>query len=260
MKNLFLLISAALILSCSVSKKPVMPQFEPNKVVAHRGAFKKNGLPENSIAALKEAIRLKCTGSEFDVHMSADDSLVIFHDAHINNLNIPKTSFRVLRDQKLSNGEPLPTLREYLQEGLKQNHTRLVLEIKPTSLGKERAQFVARKVVEMVKEMNASPMIVYISFDYDMLKEIVRLDPKAQTQYLNGDKSPKEVKADGITGIDYNFSVFKKKPEWIKEAKENNIILNAWTVNSMDDCKWLLNEGFDFITTNEPEMLLELTK
>ncbi|MGZ5246916.1 MAG: glycerophosphodiester phosphodiesterase, partial [Flavitalea sp.] len=92
MKNFCLLISAALILSCSVSKKSAMPQFEPNKVVAHRGAFKKNGLPENSIASLKEAIRLKCTGSEFDVHMSSDDSLVIFHDASINNLNIPKTS------------------------------------------------------------------------------------------------------------------------------------------------------------------------
>jgi glycerophosphoryl diester phosphodiesterase len=260
MKNLYFLIPAALILSCSISKKTAMPQFAPNKVVAHRGAFKKNALPENSIASLKEAIRLNCTGSEFDVHMTSDDSLVIFHDAHINNLNIPKSSFRVLRDQKLSNGEPLPTLREYLQEGLKQNHTRLVLEIKPTSLGKDRARFVAQKVVSMVQEMKASPMIVYISFDYDMLKEIVRLDPKAQIQYLNGDKSPKEVKADGITGIDYHLSVFRKKPEWIKEAKENNILLNAWTVNSMEDLKWLLAEGFDFITTNEPEMLLELTK
>ena len=40
-----------------------------NQVIAHRGAWKKNKFPENSIASLNEAIRLKCFGSEFDVYI-----------------------------------------------------------------------------------------------------------------------------------------------------------------------------------------------
>ena len=75
---------------------------------------------------------------------------------------------------------------------------------------------------------------------------------------MNGNKSPDEVKADGISGIDYYLKVFKKHPEWIKSAKENGIILNAWTVNTPEDLDWLINNDFDFITTDEPELLLKM--
>ena len=44
--------------------------------------------PENSIASLREAIRLGCTGSEFDVRMTADEVLVISHDAAHGGLDI----------------------------------------------------------------------------------------------------------------------------------------------------------------------------
>ncbi|HQG57143.1 MAG TPA: glycerophosphodiester phosphodiesterase family protein, partial [Bacteroidales bacterium] len=46
------------------------------KVIAHRGAWKKNGHPQNSIASLRNAIELKVDGSEFDVRITSDDSLV----------------------------------------------------------------------------------------------------------------------------------------------------------------------------------------
>ena len=85
-----------------------------NVIVAHRGAWKKNTLPENSIAALKYAIDLKCTGSEFDVWMTADDSLIINHDPNYNNLPIEKTSYADLSVFTLLNREKLPTLREYI--------------------------------------------------------------------------------------------------------------------------------------------------
>ena len=79
-----------------------------NPVIAHRGAFKKNGLPENSIASLKEAFRLGCAGSEFDVRMTADDSLVINHDASYNKMLIEKTKYAALTAFTLSNGEKIP--------------------------------------------------------------------------------------------------------------------------------------------------------
>lgn len=246
--------------ACHVSRKssPLMTEFARNPVVAHRGAWKKNNLPENSIASLKHAIALGCTGSEFDVRMSMDDSLVINHDPDYNRLVIEKSSYSRLAEYKLSNGEKIPTLREYLRAGLENNRqTMLVLEIKPSGTGKERAEFIAEKIVQLVHEMNAQPMICYISFDYAILKKIREIDPGASLQYLNGDKSPDELKAGGLNGADYHYSVFRTHPEWIESAKKNKIVLNAWTVNDAGDMDWLLAKDFDFITTNEPELLFE---
>ena len=237
-----------------------MPDFAKNVVIAHRGAWKAQGLPENSIAALRHAIALKCTGSEFDVQMTADDILVVNHDDIYEGIPIAETSYDDLAVHKLPNGEKLPTLRDYILAGLEGNtSTRLVCEIKPAK-SKERGQKMAEKTIQLVKELNAEAMTVYISFGYNILKKIEELNPDAHTQYLNGEKSPEALKADGIDGADYHFKVFRKHPEWIENAKKLGIALNAWTVNDPEDMDWLLGEGFDYITTNEPELLLEKIK
>lgn len=259
--KLFIFCVAAIMMAgCANNKISKTPQlnFADNIVVAHRGAWKKNNIPENSIASLREAVRLGCTGSEFDVHLTADDSLVVNHDPTYHGLPIGKSTYAQLVQYKLSNGEKLPTLYEYLVEGMKQTTTTLVLELKPSDVSKERARISAEKAVALVKELKAEPWMMYISFDYDILLKILELDPKAKVAYLNGEKSPLQVKSDKIWGIDYHYNVFKKNPEWVDEAKKNNINLNVWTVNSEEDLKKFIDLKFDYITTNEPELLLEL--
>ncbi|MFH7015239.1 glycerophosphodiester phosphodiesterase family protein [Flavobacterium sp. FlaQc-47] len=248
----FLLMITIAFSSCNVKK---------NAVVAHRGAWKKNNLPENSIASLRHAIDLKLAGSEFDVWRTADDSLIINHDAHYNKLLIEETNYADLIKFKLSNGEKLPTLREYITEGKKNNkHTILVCEIKPSEISKERGKLTALKTVETIKKLKAEKMTSYISFDYEILKQIRQVDKVTSLQYLEGNKSPIEVKSDNISGIDFHYSVFQKHPEWIKEAKENNITLNVWTVNDAAIMDWIVENKFDYITTNEPELLNQRIK
>ena len=226
-----------------------------NPVVAHRGAWKALDLPENSIASLQHAIKLGCVGSEFDVRMTSDNIAVVNHDPTFFGLEIEKVKYKDLLAHKLSNGEKIPTLEEYIIAGLNKNKkTRLVLEIKPSAMGKVRAIEIAEKVYYQIVALKAQKMVDYISFDIEMLKMLVRLNPKITTQHLNGDLSPQEIKALGISGIDYNYQVFKKKPEWIKQAKELGLILNVWTVNNADDIDYFLQQKFDFITTNEPEL------
>lgn len=238
--------------SCSVKK---------NEIVAHRGAWKKNNFPENSIASLRHAIDLKLAGSEFDVWRTADDSLIINHDAHYNKLLIEETNYADLIKFKLSNGEKLPTLHEYISEGIKNNkHTLLVCEIKPSEISKERGKTTALKTVETIKKLKAEKITTYISFDYEILKQIRQVDPVTSLQYLEGNKSPREVKSDQITGVDFHYSVFQKHPEWIQEAKDNNITLNVWTVNDADVMDWIIKNKFDYITTNEPELLNQRIK
>jgi glycerophosphoryl diester phosphodiesterase len=128
-----------------------------------------------------------------------------------------------------------------------------VLEIKPSGLGSERAQKIVDRVVDLVKELKPPYRIVYISFDYNMCLHLLKRIPKAHVQYLNGDKTPDQLKEAGIRGMDYNFSVFKKHPEWITRAKELGIVLNVWTVNDLTMMQGFLDQGFDLITTNEPE-------
>lgn len=259
MQNIFSVFILLSIIACTASRQATTPMVANNGVVAHRGAFKKQGFPENSIASLREAIRLGCAGSEFDVRMTADDSLVINHDPHYRQLQIEKTEYKALVQMPLANGEPLPTLRSYLLAGLRDNpSTRLVVEIKPSDLGEDRARTIAEKVVRLVQELGAPAKVVYISFDYDILKRIEELDARAQTQYLTGDRTPDQLKTDGIDGADYHFSVFQKNPEWVSLAKEKGLVLNAWTVNEATDMQRLMAQGFDFITTNEPELLLSL--
>ena len=232
--------------------------FHTNKVIAHRGAWKKSNLPQNSIASLKEAIRLGCEGSEFDVWMTADSVLVVNHDADFYGLPIETSSYQELLEKKHSNGELIPTVEAYLQEGMKQSRTKLIMEIKPSEVNGERGLAIAKRAVEMVKQLGAVDWVDYIGFDYDMCLKIIELDPSANVAYLEGDKSPEELAETGFFGLDYHYSLLRDKPHWIEKALDLGLTVNAWTVNEPEEMKWLLSKGLRFITTDEPELLLEI--
>ncbi len=234
------------------------PVFADNIVVAHRGAWKAGGLPENSIASLREAIRLGCTGTEFDVRLTSDDSLLVVHDEVHGGMEVARHTYAELTAIPLANGEKLPTLREYLAAGLRDNPgTRLVCELKPSEVSTERDVRTATLAVALVAELKAEAWVPYISFSYPILLRILELNPAADTQYLNGEKTPDELKKDRINGLDYNYRVYQEHPEWVAAAKRNRQALNAWTVNDAADMDRLIQQGFDFITTNEPELLLK---
>jgi len=235
----------------------VKDEFIRNRVIAHRGAWKNTGATENSIAALQHAIRLGCQGSEFDVHMAADSVLVINHDPTIQGQTIHTSPSSQLLALKLPSGENMPSLESFLKSGMTQNNTKLILEIKPT-INKERALQLTQKVVAMVNNLKAQAWIDYISFDYAICMELMRLDPHARVAYLNGDKSPEMLAVDKLWGLDYNQSVYEKNPDWIAQAKQKGLTINAWTVNNPALLKSFLDQKIDFITTNEPELLLKM--
>jgi glycerophosphoryl diester phosphodiesterase len=238
----------------------VKDEFIHNKVIAHRGAWKNTGASENSIASLNHAVKLGCEGSEFDVHMSADSLPVINHDPHIQDLSIARTNASELLVLKLANGEPLPTLENYLKAGMEQNKTKLILEIKPSELGKGASIALTRKVVSLVEKLHAEAWVDYISFDYDVCKEVLVLAPYANSAYLKGDKTPEELAADKLYGFDYHFSILQKNPGWVTDAKSRKLTVNVWTVNDRPMLEELLKQKVDFITTNEPELLLSMVK
>jgi len=235
-----------------------MGQEKTTHVIAHRGAWKNTGVPENSIASLQHAIDLGCYGSEFDVHMSADSVLFILHDHSIQDVHIEKTNAADLKKIKLSNGETPPTLEEYLLSGKNQTKTRLILEIKSSSINKERSIALTKKCVELVTKIGVVAITDYIAFDFDVCLKVKSLSPKAAVQYLNGDKSPEDLAEAGLDGFDYHFSVLKRNENWLADAHKRKLSTNAWTVNDVGTMRWLIDQKIDMITTNEPEKLIEL--
>jgi glycerophosphoryl diester phosphodiesterase len=261
MRFLFLFFVVIGLYSCETNSQKKTFSFVKNKVVAHRGAWKGKDLPENSIASLKRAIELNCAGSEFDIRMTSDNILIIAHDAIYNNLVIEETTYAELSKHKLSNGETLPTLKQYIIAGMNNNNsTGLVCEIKPSKIEGRNIK-IAKSVMALVKELNADNFVLtYISFSYEILKKIKELDPHAKTQYLDGSKTPEQLKNDSISGLDYLVYKYKIHPEWIDSAKENGLILNTWVANTPEDMDWLIANDFNFITTDEPELLFERIK
>jgi beta-glucanase (GH16 family)/glycerophosphoryl diester phosphodiesterase len=231
-------------------------RFLTNGVIAHRGAWKKDNLPQNSIASLKNAIRIGVAGSEFDVQLTADEVLIVNHDQDYEGMKIEETDYTILAKYLLKNGETLPTLENYIKTGIGQCQTRLILELKPSVISKERSLLLAQKVVEKIKQMNAQNWIIYISFDYAILKEILHQDNSAKTMYLGGDILPSQLKADKIYGADYHYDVYKTDDHWISKSHDVGVQTNVWTVNDSLLMDYFLARNIDYITTDEPEMLL----
>lgn len=258
MRFLFISILVVGLFSCDTASQKSKITFANNPVVAHRGAWKSNNLPQNSIASLKQAILLECTGSEFDVRMTKDNVLIVTHDADYHDMLVETSTYAELSKHKLSNGEVLPTLKDYLLAGMQNNtDTGLVCEIKPSKI-EGRNTKIAENVMTLVKELKAEPYILtYISFSYEILQKIQEIDANAKTQYLDGSKPPDVLKKDSISGLDYALFKFKNKPEWIKSAKNQGLVLNAWVANKTEDIDWLVANAFDYITTDEPELVFE---
>lgn len=229
------------------------------QVVAHRGYWNIEGSAQNSLRALAKADSINCYGSEFDVWITTDGTLVVNHDAKVDSIVIEQASTEKVLNLKLPNGENLPTLEQYLELGKKCN-TRLILELKPHSNRLREAKAVI-DIILMVDRMGLTDRVEYITFSADALEEFIRYAPKGTpVYYLNGEKTPQELHAMGAAGMDYNLRVLKKHPEWITESHDLGMKVNVWTVNKEEDMRWSIEQGVDFITTNEPELLQNILK
>lgn len=228
------------------------------QIIAHRGFWKTSGSAQNSISALIKADSIAVYGSEMDVWLSADGVPMVNHDDSIfyngEKFSVQDTDSKVLKSIILQNGEPMPTLKEYLKVFKKTKSIKLIIELKKHRT-KAQEDELAKKTLRMVNSFCLQNRVEYISFGLNFTTKLIHLDPKAEVYYLNGDLSPKVMKEIGASGIDYHHSVIRKNPEWIKEAHDLGLKVNVWTVNKPEDIRQMLDWKVDFITTDEPLLL-----
>ena len=151
-----------------------------NTIVAHRGGASECGAPDNSMAALEYAMSLGCYGMECDIYWTKDDDIIVAHadgDCKVNNLQPWTATVAELRAAgRLSNGEELPTLEEFIRRVMVEgNCTRLVLDVKRVDKPYAQPEYVvnaARRACEIVTEMKAKHFVELIctGFNLDAMK------------------------------------------------------------------------------------------
>lgn len=224
-------------------------------IVAHRGFWNcdEAGYAKNSVAALRCAQEAGFWGSEFDVNITADSVLIVYHDGAIDGKQIERHPYSEFKDFRLANGEPIPTIDDYLAQGKKYPDTKLVYELKAQSGPEMEETFVNLAVANLAENGLLHPdRVMFISFSLYMCRRLAEMLPGYTVQFLGSSKSPEQLDSLNINGVDYNHAVYTKHPKWYREARRKGMSVNAWTVNQEEDILRMFRMGVDQLTTDNP--------
>ena len=239
------------------------------QIVAHRGYWEGNA--QNSVASIRKAQEFGLWGSEFDIHLTADGVPVVHHDQTIGNLDIQQSNFEDIRHNRLANGEHLPTLAEYMAAATRGRECMPVMELKPQTTQEREDELVAKCLqalkpapapagipAQYARRASEPTKVVFISFSHYICQQLAKKAAGYTVQYLGGDIAPAQLHAEGITGIDYEYNVIAKHPEWVKQAHDLGMSVNVWTVNEPKDIRAMRDLGVDQITTDKPALAREI--
>lgn len=231
------------------------------KVIAHRGYWTAPESAQNSLASFTKADAIGVHGSEIDVWLTADNKLIVNHDRKYKgtDVDMEKSTAKEITAIVLPNGENIPTFDAYLKLVASKPDTRLILEMKSLS-DYNREDLAAEMIVKELKKYKMLDRTDIIAFSINACLAFKKLLTDTKIYYLNGDLPPKSIKKLGLAGIDYSMGVLRKHPNWVKEAHEQGLEVNVWTVDSEEDMKYFIGLGVDYITTDYPERLQALLK
>lgn len=231
---------------------------EQTKICAHRGHWLAPGSAQNSIRSLVKTDSIGADYMEMDVYMTPDGELVVRHDAIINGYKVIETDSKILRAQKLENGENLPSLAEIL-EAAKSLKVGLMIELEWCT-SQEREIEEAKKCVNLVKEYGLTDRVVYVSFSGTIVNTLASVTDRP-VMYLFGEiRDPDYANKIGATGCDFGNSDWSKHPEYFKRCKELGLAKGVWVLDGEDEIMKALEAEFEYITTNEPELALRVRR
>ena len=209
----------------------------------HRGYPKK--FPENSLQGFRFALSKHIEGIEFDVHLTRDNVPVIIHDENIQRTTngsgfVGQFSLSELKKFKLSNGESIPTLDEFLSL-VSYHDVHLNLEFKTDIIDYYGIEEI---VLNKVNNYKLRYPIIYSSFNLKTLRKCYSISNKENYCYLTKWPilHPQEfINREHLSGLHLHF--YQKIP--------HNIIERIWTVNSISEAIMLFNKHVDGIFTND---------
>lgn len=217
-------------------------------VYAHRGAHSNER--ENTLGAFSAAVDLGVDGVELDVRRTIDGTLVVHHDPSIDDQVIAHSERRTLPSY-------VPTLEEALNslKGVRVN-----VEIKNSRSSREpgydETGDMARQVVTTVRELGWHESVSVSCFDLTTCAVVRSFDRDISVDWLLWDVELGEamIRAHvlGFEAINPHFSVVDA--DVIARARELELDVNVWTVNSLEDLERMVSFGVASIITDEPAL------
>ncbi|MCS7146211.1 MAG: glycerophosphodiester phosphodiesterase family protein [Nitrososphaerota archaeon] len=239
-----------------MSRKPL--------IIAHRGFSGR--FPENTIRAVKEALRLGVDGVEVDARMTKDGVVVLMHDETVDRTTNGHGKVKELtwgEIMRLDAGswkgeefscEPVPRLEEVLSETV----GRAVLHIEVKEVGVERA------VLRLVQEYDALNWVVIDSFYPEVIKNAYLVEPRVgriltlgwleDNDEAGGDLPIQKVFSCAANGLSLYMGHATEKT--IGHAHRRLLSVSVWTVNNVGDALRLAELGADALVTDYPDVLL----
>jgi len=236
------------------------PETNQVYVIAHRGAHL--GIPENSIAAYKEAIRIGCDFIEIDVRTTKDKQLISIHNATIDEYvmgHTGKVSDLTLAEiRKLDIGEKLgpewrgtriPTLEEILE--VSKGKIKIYLDLKDAD---------PTDIISLLNKYNMEQQVVwYISgFLHKTIMEVKQECPPCLVM-----PDPGEMTNIERVSVAYNPPVIATdmghlSAEFVKKAHERNmLVFTDDDAGNPEEWEKMISTGTDGIQTDHPAELIK---
>lgn len=225
--------------------------------IAHRGgpSMGDQPLPENSLAAIARALDAGINAIEIDIYQ-IEGELLVTHDRRLGRVIsgqgiITDLPLSYLREQKLQNGESIPTLQQVLE--LVSDRALLNIEIK----GPNSVPTLQKILTAFCSDHQISQdQYVISSFDHHQLFQAMKALPAVRRGVLiEGIPLDYAQCCDALNAYSFNTHLSFLTEELLANACKRGLQNWVYTANSEDDWAWLQTLDVDAVFTDKPDAL-----
>jgi glycerophosphoryl diester phosphodiesterase len=234
-----------------------------NKIVSFAHAGGKKTLPENTLKAFRNAIELGADFIEFDLRLSKDNEIVIFHDPDTYDITsvpglIKDSTLKELKMLNVGDGETMPTFREVVE--LADHKINLLLHIAAANM--------EAQIVSLLREYDYIDMTIASCMVYKYLFKLRDIEPKlklAAIEDLRSEEIPNWKTRKKLIDNAANSKVYAINPEYhlidsefVTYAHQRKLKIFPWTVNDKNEMESLIHQGVDGIITDDVPLINKL--
>lgn len=226
---------------------------------AHRGASWL--APENTPAAFELCLQWQPDFIELDVQRSRDGHLVVIHDPTLKrttNGDGHVSDYTLAELQALDAGswfdaryagQRIPTMLEVIRQV--RGRVKLAVEIK---FGSVMYPGIERELLELVVQEKMLADVVFSSFNWDSVRQIKQLEPRAITQIIAYGHSSEFVPLAKSFGCSYiAMQAHYVSPAIVEAAAQAGLQLNIWPVDDEAEMDRWAALGVPVVTTNRAD-------
>lgn len=221
------------------------------RIIGHRGASASH--PENTVEAFRAAAEQGAHGIELDVRRSADDVLVVSHDAHV-------ADGRVIRELDASDlPRSIPTLAEAL-DACADLWINIEIKNMPNDPDYDSEHGLSVAVAGLVSAYDANNRVIVSSFNISSVDRIRSIDPSIPVGWLVWAQSAPttlidRAEAHGMQAIHPNDLLVDRS--FVSKAHAAGLAVTVWTVDDLDRMRELIEFGVDGIITTAPGVAVQ---